>query len=161
MAANPEYEGAAIRWISVVTRRLREGKSYEDFRRAWYHTVGFGSPARLYTAISVTDPREIIVVALGEVRAQQDPMALLRADVRERLDHPLDAVIEPEIGRSFGLMVAEDDFSPEGTIAYRAASIDGHPTNFEEIDRGLALAQRLIAQAGEERDRAKRTRRSP
>jgi hypothetical protein len=148
-------------WISILSRRLREGRTYEDFRQAWYHTVGFGSPAKLYSAINVFDPREIIVVALGEVPPGQDPMALLRIDVKERTEHPLEAVIEPEVGRTFGLLVAEDDFSPKGLIAYHAASIGGTPTDFAEIDQGMAIARNLIAQAGEERDRAKRNRESP
>jgi hypothetical protein len=145
-------------WISILSRRLRAGKTYEDFRQAWYHTVGFGSQAKLYSAINVFDPREIIVVALGEVSPGQDPMALLRVDVKERVEHPLEAVIEPEVGRTFGILVAEDDFSPKGLIAYQAATIDGKPTDFAEIDQGLAIARTLIAQAGEERDRAKSNR---
>ena len=23
--------------VAIVTRRLKEGKTYEDFRKAWYH----------------------------------------------------------------------------------------------------------------------------
>jgi hypothetical protein len=53
-------------WISILTRRLREGKTYEDFRKAWYHTVGFGTSCKLYTAINVLDQREIIVMAIGK-----------------------------------------------------------------------------------------------
>jgi hypothetical protein len=26
--------------VAIITLRLKEGKTYEDFRRAWYHTVG-------------------------------------------------------------------------------------------------------------------------
>ncbi|HYB93173.1 MAG TPA: hypothetical protein VED00_03410 [archaeon] len=37
----------------------------------------------------------------------------------------------------------------------RSASIDGKETNFKEVAQGLALAQKLIAQALEERDKAK------
>jgi hypothetical protein len=36
--------------ISVLTRRLREGKSYEDFREAWLPEQGFGFPTRVATA---------------------------------------------------------------------------------------------------------------
>ena len=28
--------------VSMIKRRLKEGKTYEDFRRAWYHNTGFG-----------------------------------------------------------------------------------------------------------------------
>ena len=92
--------------ISILTRRLKEGKTYEDFRKAWYHTVGYGTPIKLYTAINVFDPREIIVVGIGEITPKQDPMKILRIEVKERLDNPLDAVIEPEIGRTFGIAVS-------------------------------------------------------
>lgn len=145
-----------MRWISILTRRLKEGRTYEDFRRAWYHTVGFGSQAKLYSAVNIFDPREIIVVAMGEITSEQDPMAALRIDVKERLEHPLEAVIEPEIGRRFGILVAEDDFSPAGRIGYQPASVDGKPTDFTEIAQGLAIARKLIAQATEERDSAKK-----
>jgi hypothetical protein len=144
--------------LSILTRRLKKGKTYEDFRRAWYHTVGFGTPCKLYSAINAFDQREIIVVALGEIRPGQDPMKILRTDVRERLDRPLEAVIEPDIGRKFGIVVSEDDFSPAGEMEFEPASINGKETDFEEIAQGLALARELIAQAAAERDRARKTR---
>jgi hypothetical protein len=145
-------------WLSILTRRLKEGKTYEDFRKAWYHTVGFGTACKLYTAINVLDQREIIVIAIGEIRPEQDPLKLLRIDVKERLEHSLDAVIEPEIGRRFGILVSEDDFSPAGEIEYKPASVNGKETDFKEIAQGLALAQKLITQAAKERDRAKKNR---
>lgn len=143
-------------FVAILVRRLRTGKTYDDFRRAWYHTEGFGMEGKLYTAINVFDPQEVIVVALGDVSPGVDPMALLRIDVKQRLDHPLDTVIEPEIGRTFGILVAEDDFSSAGPIEYRPASVAGKPTDFAEVDRALALAQSVISQAGKERDRAKK-----
>lgn len=51
---------------AIVTRRLREGKTYEDFRKAWFHTVGFGSQNRMFTLINIEDPREVIVIGLTE-----------------------------------------------------------------------------------------------
>lgn len=145
-----------MRFISILTRRLKAGKNYEDFRRAWYHTVGFGSEVKFWTALNVFDSQEVIVVASGEIPPGLDPMELLRIDVKERLDHPLESVIEPEIGRTFGVVVAEDDFSPAGQIEYRPATVDGHPTDFGEIDRALSLARRVIAQASKERDQTKK-----
>jgi len=81
---------------------------------------------------------------------------LLQIDVKERSEHPLEAVIEPEIGRAFGIMVSEDDFSPAGMIEYKPASINGEETDFKEIAQGLAIAQRLISHAATERNRAKK-----
>ena len=142
--------------LTILTRRLKEGKTYDDFRKAWYHTVGFGLPTRLYSAINAFDTREIIVVAMGEVDADQ-AVKMLRTDVRERLEHPLDGVIEPEIGRTFGIIVAEDDFSPQGSLEIKPASVGGRETDFAEVAQGLAVAKRLIAQAAAERDEAKKS----
>ena len=144
--------------ISILTRRLKEGKTYEDFRKAWYHTVGYGTPTKLYTAINVFDRREIIVVGIGEIKPEQDPLKILRIDIKERLDNPLDAVIEPEIGRTYGILVSEDDFSSTGEMKYKPPSINGNETDLKEIAQGLKLAQKLITQAAEERDRAKKTK---
>ena len=96
--------------VSIITRRLKEGKTYEDFRKAWYHTVGFGTPSKLYTALNVNDPREIIVMGFIESEMEEF-QAGLEIDVKERLSNPLDDVIEPEIGRKFAILVSEDDFS--------------------------------------------------
>jgi hypothetical protein len=144
--------------ISIINRKLRKGKTYEDFRKAWYHTVGFGTTSKLYTAINALDQREIIVVGFVEVKLGQDPMKILRIDVKERLDNPLEAFIEPKIGRTYGILVSEDDFSSAGKIEYKPPSIDGKETDFTEISQGLALAQKLITQAAAEREKAKKDR---
>jgi len=81
---------------------------------------------------------------------------LLQIDVKERSEHPLEAVIEPEIGRTFGIMVSEDDFSPAGMIEYKPASINGEETDLKEIAQGLVITQKLISQAATERNRAKK-----
>jgi len=145
-------------FISILTRRLKKGKTYEDFRKAWYHTVGYGMPTKLYSAINVFDPGEIIVVGLGEIKSGQDPMQMIQIEVKERLEHPLEAVIEPEIGRTFGIVVSEDDFSPAGEMKSRPASVRGKETDFEEIAQGLKMAQKLFALAAAERDSAKKIR---
>jgi len=141
--------------IIILTRRLRKGKTYEDFRKAWYHTVGYGVPVRLYSAINAFDQREIIVVALGEAKPGQDPTKLIQIEVKERLGHPLEAVIEPEIGRTFGIVVSEDDFSPTGRMEYRPASVNGKVTDFKEIAQGLEVARELFARAAAEREQQK------
>jgi hypothetical protein len=148
----------AMMVLSILTRRLKKGKTYEDFRKAWYHTVGYGLPVRLYSAINVFDQREIVVVALGEIKPGQDPMRLIQIEVKERLDHPLEAVIEPEIGRTFGIVVSEDNFSPTGRMEFRPASVDGKETNFKEIGQGLEMARKLFTHAAAERDAAKKRR---
>jgi hypothetical protein len=141
--------------ISIITRRLKDGKTYEDFRKAWFHTTGFGTSSKLYTLINAFDQQEIIVIGFVEILPNQDPMKVLRIDVKERLDNPLDNIIEPEIGRVYGIVVSEDDFSATGSIEYQPPSINGKVTNLNEIAMGLSLAKQLIAQASAERDMKK------
>jgi hypothetical protein len=147
--------------VSILTRRLKQGKTYQDFRKAWYHTVGYGTGTemKMYSAINAFDPQEIIVIGIGEIKTEQDSMKMLRIEVKERLEHPLEAVIEPEIGRTFGIVVSEDDFSPSGRIEYKPASINGKETDFGEVAQGLALAKKLITMAIQERDEAKKEQR--
>ena len=145
--------------VSIIARRLKEGKTYEDFRKAWFHTKGFGAATKLYTIINTFDPREIIVIGFVEVTAGQDPIKILRIDVKERLDKPLEEIIEPDIGRTYGILVSENDFSPAGEIKYKSSSINGKETDFDEIEKGLSLAKKLITQASLERDNAKKRNR--
>jgi len=113
---------------------------------------------KMYSAINAFDPQEIIVIGIGEIKPGQDPMKMLQIEVKERLDHPLEAVIEPEIDRTFGIIVSEDDFSPSGKIEYKPASINGKETDFKDIAQGLAIAKELIEKTSKERDQAKKER---
>lgn len=140
--------------VAIITRRLKEGKTYEDFRKAWYHTVGFGTPTKMYTAISVNDPREIIVMGFVESDLDQY-LDGLKIDVKERLDNPLDDVIEPGIGRQFGILVSEDDFSPDGALDYKPPSLNGKETNLKEVYGNLSEIAEMIALASAERDEKK------
>jgi predicted NBD/HSP70 family sugar kinase len=140
--------------VAILTRRLKEGKTYKDFRKAWYHTVGFGTGNKMYTMINAFDPREIIVIGFTEMTLE-DIMAELRIDVKERLDHSLDDVIEPSIGRIFGLLVSEDDFSASGAIDYKPPTVHGEETNLEQFAQDLQKVADAISEASAERDRAK------
>lgn len=129
--------------VAILKRRLKDGKTYDDFRRAWYHTVGFGSGNRMLTAINVANPREIIVIGLTETSIDQ-LRQLIAIDAAERSANPLDDVIEPEIDRTFGILVAEDDFSSEGALEYVPPRIDGVETEMAAVDESLAAGQRVL-----------------
>jgi hypothetical protein len=101
--------------VAIVRRRLREGKTYDDFRRAWYHPVGFGVSNRMLTVLNGVDPREVIVIGITEATEEQ-ARELVAIDATEREKNPLDEVVEPEIERTFGVLIAEDDFSGSGPI---------------------------------------------
>jgi hypothetical protein len=130
--------------VAIVTRRLRQGKSYEDFRKAWYHTVGFGVANTMLTVLNAADPREIIVIGLTEASEQQ-ASELVAIDAAERESNPLDEVIEPQIERTFGVLIAEDDFSGSGTIDYQPAMVNGVETNLDQVAAHIARAAPLLA----------------
>jgi predicted NBD/HSP70 family sugar kinase len=118
--------------------------------------VGFGTTSTLYTVINAFDPREIIVIGFVEIGPDTDLRSILRIDVKERLEHPLDDVIEPDIGREFGLLVSEDDFSATGALAYKPASVAGEEIDLGEIHQLLDQAKDFVIEAAVARDRDKK-----
>lgn len=153
--------------VSIVTRRLKEGKTYEDFRKAWHHTIGFGIGGEkekpkpplgnLYTVINAFDPMEIIVIGFGPEISEEILEAVLNIDVKDRLDNPLGDVIEPEIGRSFGVLVSEDDFSSAGSLDYKDPSVSGVETDLKRTDKMIKLVRKEIERASAKRDRIKKS----
>jgi hypothetical protein len=98
--------------ISVLTRRLREGKTYEDFREAWLPEQSFGFPTRVLSAQRADDEREVITIGFSELDAAEAEEQLRRIAPQEQRRHDkIDAVIEPEMTRAFYVQVAEDHFS--------------------------------------------------
>jgi hypothetical protein len=145
--------------VAIVKRRLKEGKTYDDFRKAWYHTTGFGTKNKMYSLINAFDEREIIVIGFTELPTEtEDILDGLRIDVKERLDNPLDEIIEPEIERDFGILVSEDDFSAEGSIDYKKPAVDGKEVDVREVVNGLLEFKQALGQASAERDAAKKPR---
>ena len=140
--------------VAIVTRGLKEGKTYEDFRKAWYHTVGFGAASRLYTMINALDPREITVIGFVDTNLHEF-QTIAKIDVAQRLENPLDDVVEPQIGRKFGIMVSEDDFSEDGRIEYKPAPIAGKVIDLEEFANQLKVVAGIVREASKQRDNAK------
>ncbi len=129
--------------VAILKRRLREGKTYDDFRNAWFHQTGFGTANRMLAALNVADPREVMVIALTETNAE-NASQLIEIDAGERFQNPLDEVIEPSIDRTFGILVAEDDFSAAEPLQYAAAAADGQLTDFAELRDALQLTKELL-----------------
>jgi len=96
------------------------------------------------------------VIGFGPEITEDDLRSVLNIDVKDRLDNPLDDVIEPEIGRSFGVLVSEDDFSPAGALEYKDPSVSGLETDLEQTDEMLSLVKREIERASAKRDEAKK-----
>src|SRR5215471_5938828 len=98
--------------IAVLIRRLREGKTYEDFREAWLPDQGFGFPTRVVSAQRVDDDREVITIGFSELDEAEAEAQLQRIGPQEQRRHDrIDDVVEPEMTRRFYLQVADDDFT--------------------------------------------------
>jgi hypothetical protein len=52
-----------MKFMAIIHRRLREGKTVDDYRKAWFHASGFGAPTTMYTVVNTFDPRELISIA--------------------------------------------------------------------------------------------------
>ena len=69
--------------VSILVRRLREGKTYEDFRQAWLPEKGFGWPTRVVTAQRLDDPREIVTIGFSDVGREEAEALLSRVGLEE------------------------------------------------------------------------------
>jgi hypothetical protein len=69
-AAVPALEREVDVYVSVLVRRLKPGKNYDDFVSAWYPDKGFGIGGRgPILARNVNDEQEIVAVALMDIEA--------------------------------------------------------------------------------------------
>lgn len=57
--------------ISILMRRLREGKTLEDFRSAWQREGGFGVPTRVVTGKGLDDPREVVTIGFTDIELDE------------------------------------------------------------------------------------------
>jgi hypothetical protein len=105
----------------------------------------------MFSLINIFDPREVIVLGFATTTLGQLEDAL-NVDVKFRGENPLDAVIEPEIGRKFCALISEDDFSAVGDIPYKPAGIGGKETDMAEFARNMQAIARLYAAASRKRD---------
>jgi hypothetical protein len=106
-------------FISVLVRRLREGKTYEDFVRAWYPDKGFGATGRgPILARNASDEREILAFGLIELSSRDELAQLLeRVGEQEAVRHArLEDVIESTSVRGIYEVVEEFDFSTDETV---------------------------------------------
>ncbi len=144
--------------VAIVKRKLKPGKTYEDFRKAWYHTQGFGVKTTMYSMMNAFDPSEIVVIGLMDIESEEQLQEVLKIDVTERLDNSLDDIIEPNIDRDFGALLAIDDFSADGKLEYKPASINGKKTDLQEVQLGLQAVAQAIIDASSARDKAKQNK---
>ena len=106
-------------YASVLIRRLKPGKTYDDFVRAWYPDLGFGIGGRgPILARNVNDEREIVAVALLDIDSREsleDGMARIADQEAVRHDR-IEAVIESSVHRGIYEVIDEFDFSTDETV---------------------------------------------
>lgn len=98
--------------VAVFRRRLREGATFEDFIRAWEADRGFGVPARVFNAVSVDDPREVLSIGFVGIDANDLGSAVTRVSEQEAVRHSrIDEVVESTVLHAFYDLRAEHDLS--------------------------------------------------
>lgn len=97
---------------AVLVRRLREGVSFEEFRRAWEPDEGFGVPTTVWHARRLDDEREIVSVGMIDVGPERMPELIERFGASEARRHEsIDRVIEATPFRAVYEVVAEVDLT--------------------------------------------------
>jgi hypothetical protein len=98
--------------MAVFVRRLREGQTYDDFRKAWYPDFSFPVKGHVVTGMRLDDPREIINIGFMDISPEDFAGFLEGGAPHEATRHDRIAdVIEPEMTRTFYVQIADDDFS--------------------------------------------------
>ena len=103
--------------ISVLVRRLKEGKTYEDFREAWLPDKPFGVQTRVVSAQRLDDPHEIVTIGFSDMPVDEAEAFLERTADQEMVRHDrIDDLIEGDLTRVFYVQVGDDDFTDEAGV---------------------------------------------
>ena len=98
--------------VAVFRRRLREGKTFEDFKQAWEADKGFGVPARVFNAVNLADEREILSVGFVAIEPGALEAGTEQVAAQEQLRHNrIDDVIESTELRAMYRLATEHDLS--------------------------------------------------
>jgi hypothetical protein len=98
--------------VAVFRRRLREGKTFDDFLEAWGAEKGFGIPTRVFNAIRLDDDREILTFGFVDIDARELESATHSIAAQEGQRHDrIDEVIDTTELRAFYDLRREDDLS--------------------------------------------------
>jgi hypothetical protein len=99
-------------FVSVFVRRLRDGKTYDDFKAAWYPEQGFGVPTRVLNGVRLDDPREILSIGFVDPAGQSLEEISARIGAAEAKRHDaIDDVLESTELRAVYQLVDDQDFT--------------------------------------------------
>ena len=100
--------------VSVFVRRLKEGRTFEDFIRAWEADQGFGVPTRVFNAQSLDDPRDVISIGFVALAPDQLQRGLAGERAPEAVRHDrISEVIESTTLRCMYELETEHDFTQD------------------------------------------------
>lgn len=100
--------------VSVLVRRLKAGRTFEDFVRAWEADQGFGVPTRVFNAQSLEDPRDIISIGFAALDPGQLQQGIARSLAPEAVRHDrINEVIESTTLRCRYELKTEHDFTQD------------------------------------------------
>ena len=100
--------------VAIFLRRLKPGKTLADFTRAWEAERGFGVPARVFTAVSLSDPSEVLTVGFVDLEpAEMEAGAAKVAEQEHDRHERIAEVIESTELREFYELGSEHDFTAE------------------------------------------------
>jgi hypothetical protein len=98
--------------VAIFRRRLKPGKTFEDFKAAWEAEQGFGVPARVLTGVALSDPRDVLTVGFVDAEPADLEAGAEKVAEQEHVRHErIAAVIESTELREFYELRGEHDFS--------------------------------------------------
>ena len=98
--------------VSVLVRRLKEGRTFDDFVAEWEADEGFGVPTRVFAAQSLEDPGDVITIGFVAVTPAEFADWSASASAPEAARHErIESVIESTALRAFYDLGGEYDFS--------------------------------------------------
>ena len=98
--------------VTVFVRRLKEGRTFEEFVSEWEADVGFGVPTRVFNALSLDDPRDVISIGFVAVTVPELQAWLAQGSLSEQVRHnQVATVIESTTLRCMYQVRTEHDFT--------------------------------------------------
>lgn len=98
--------------VSVLVRRLKEGRTFEDFVAEWEADEGFGVPTRVFNAQSLDDPRDIVSIGFVAVTPEELRAWMEGGSEPEAVRHArIDTVVESTTLRGMYEVRDEHDFT--------------------------------------------------
>lgn len=98
--------------VSVFVRRLKEGRTFAEFVEEWEADRGFGVPTRVFNALSLDDPRDVLSIGFVDVSVEALSAGLASVAQQEHARHDrIDTVVESTSLRCLYELRTEHDFT--------------------------------------------------